>query len=194
MLSSIPISWGFSPQDGSVTCSCPCLPLLLRTSHPVIPMPGSFINFMEIQMSPCHPTGCFPLLYLQADAHECSQQHQIRADLCFSLTDILGENLFSPHLQGRFSKQSSPQGSQNQRPWTVPLCPSRALPIQPRLGIPGSWRAHQVIWGHSGGCRNSITTPALGHGALPALGSPSFHRGYRKLGRHRQNPNLHSAG
>lgn len=107
---------GFSPRDGCVICSCPCLPLFLRAFHPITPMPGSFINCMEIQMPPCHPTGCFTLPYLQADAHECSQQHQIRADLCFCLTDILGENLFSPYLQGRFSKQSSPQGPQNQRP------------------------------------------------------------------------------
>lgn len=51
MLSSIPIPWGFSPRDGSVTCSCPPLPPFLRASHPGIPMPGSFINCMEIQMS-----------------------------------------------------------------------------------------------------------------------------------------------
>lgn len=147
MLSSIPIPWGFPPRDGSVSCSCPCLPLFLRASHPVIPVPGSFINCMEIQMSSCHPTGCATLLYLQAEAYECSQQHQIRADLCFSLSDILRENLFSPHLQERFSKQSSPQ---NQRSWNVLLCSSRVFPIldnpiQPRLGIPGSWRAHEVI-------------------------------------------------
>lgn len=41
VLSSIPIPWGFSPRDGSVTCGCPCLPLFLRASHPVIPVPGS---------------------------------------------------------------------------------------------------------------------------------------------------------
>lgn len=72
------------------------------------------------------------------------------------------KTFFPPHLQGRFSKQSSPLGPQNWRSWSVPCAPAEPFPvwiIQPQLGIPGSCRAHQVIAGpgHPGDCRNSVT-------------------------------------
>lgn len=69
-------------------------------------------------MSPCHLTGRVTLPCLQ---------HQMRADLSFSLTDILGQNLFSPHLQGRFSKQSSPQGTEDLG--MFPCAPAEPFPF-----------------------------------------------------------------
>lgn len=110
-------------------CLCYLL-LFLIASHPVIPMPGPLINHLETQMSPCHLTGCATFLYLQADAHGFSQQHQIRAGLCFSLTDILEENLFSLHSQGGF--------------------PSNPLHRNPRTGDPGAFPVPQQSSSHSG--------------------------------------------
>lgn len=118
MLSSIPIPWGFSPRDGSVTYSCPCLPLFLRASHPVNPMPGPFINCMEIQMSPCHPQDV-PLSRTFRQMLTSASSSTRLEQICVFPSLLSWEKTCFHHV----CKGGFPSNPLHSNPWSVPLCP-----------------------------------------------------------------------
>jgi len=99
------------------------------------------------------------LPYLRGDAHGCSQQHQLRSDLCFSGTDILGENQAFPTFATEvFQEVLSAGMPESESLGVLPSCPTGALPSTVpfqdnpsllKLEIPESWRARLIICRHA---------------------------------------------
>ena len=107
---------------------------------------------------PAHSQGAL-LLYLQGDAHGCSQLHQVRSDLCFSRTDILGEKpAFITFATEVFQEFLSAEIPEPESPRAFPSCPNGALPstvpfqdnpLLLRLEIPERWRTRLIICRHT---------------------------------------------